>query len=118
MISNQKNLKQYNEGKDIKVYINENLTSTRAKLFSTVRKLQKDKHFSQVWTYNGNIRVKDHPGTVKSVDSVDDIQKYLPHIRIEIIYPINRMFHYELLESALFQNIMFITDDLLLLYLS
>ena len=83
VISNRKNLKQYNEGKDIKVYINEDLTATRAKLFSTVRKLQKDKHFSQVWTYNGNIRIKDHQGTVKSVDSVDDIKKYLPHVRIE-----------------------------------
>ena len=43
VISNQKNLKQYNEGKNTKVNINEDLMSTRAKLFSTVRKLQKDK---------------------------------------------------------------------------
>ena len=83
VISNRKNLKSYNEDQDFKVYINEDLTAARAKLFSTVRKLQKQKHFAQVWTYNGNIRVKDLQGSVKPVKNADDIKKYLPHVTIE-----------------------------------
>ena len=42
------------------MYINEDLTSTRARLFSTVRTLQKKRHFDQAWTYNGNVKVKLH----------------------------------------------------------
>ena len=82
VISNRKNIKPYNESKDVKVFINEDLTSARAKLFSTVRLLFRQKHFSQVWTYNGCIKVKDLQGTVKSINSIDDVKNCLPDVRI------------------------------------
>ena len=82
VISNRKNLKPYNESKDVNVLINEDLTSARAKLFSTVRLLFRQKHFSQVWTYNGCIKVKDLQGTVKSINSIDDVKNCLPDVRI------------------------------------
>ena len=83
VISNRKNLKPYNESKDVKVFINEDLTSARAKFFSTVRLLFRQKHFSQVWTYNGCIKVKDLQGTVKSINSIDDVKNCLPDVRIQ-----------------------------------
>ena len=82
VISNRKNLRPSNDTKDIKVYINEDLTTARAKLFSTVRLLFRQKHFTQVWTYNGCIKVKDLRGTVKSINSIDDVKNCLPDINI------------------------------------
>ena len=54
-----------------------------AKLSSTVRKLQKQKHFAQVWTYNSNIHAKDFQGSVKPINNADDIKKYLSNVTIE-----------------------------------
>ena len=82
VISNRKNLKPYNESKDVKVFINEDLTSANAKLFSTARLLFRQKHFSQVWTYNGCIKFKDLQGTVKSINSIDDVKNCLSDVRI------------------------------------
>ena len=82
VISNRKNLRPSNDTKDIKVYINEDLTTARAKLFSTVRLLFRQKHFTQVWTYNGCIKVKDLRGTLKSINSIDDVKNCLPDINI------------------------------------
>ena len=79
VISNRKKLRPINDTKDIKVYINEDLTTARAKLFSTVRLLFRHKHFTQVWTYNGCIKVKD---TVKSINSIDDVKNCLSDINI------------------------------------
>ena len=42
VISNRKNLKDYNEESACRIYINEDQTSTRARFFSTVRALQKN----------------------------------------------------------------------------
>ena len=57
----------------------------RAKLFSTVRLLNKRKYYSQVWTYNGGIRVKYLQGTVKTIVNTGDIQKLLPDIDLSSI---------------------------------
>ena len=80
--SQKKKLKNYNEDKQIKVYINEDLTATRAQLFAKVRKLQKNQFFKQVWTFNGNIKVTDLQGHVKSITNIEDVQKCLPNINI------------------------------------
>ena len=81
VISNRNNLKEFNDKNDCKIYINEDLTSTRAKLFSTVRTLQKKRHFDQVWTYNGNVKVKLHDGHIKPIANLDDVKKTcLPNV--------------------------------------
>ena len=81
IISNRKQLKDYNlTNEHPNVYINEDLTSMRAKLFSTVRALHKKRHFQQVWTYNGIIRVKDTQGLVKIIRNNNDIQNCLPNV--------------------------------------
>ena len=49
------------------------------------RLLHKRKYFSQVWTYNGGIRVKDLQGTVKTIANTGDIQKLLPDIDLSSI---------------------------------
>ena len=82
VISNRRELKNYNATNDNKVFINEDLTAMRAKLFSTVRALHRKKHFQQVWTYNGTIRVKDMQGTVQIIHNNEDIQNYLPNVDI------------------------------------
>ena len=52
----------------------------RAKLFWTVKALNKKRHFQQVWTYNGIIRVKDTQGLVKIIRNNNDIQNCLPNV--------------------------------------
>ena len=80
LISNRKNLREYNNENDCKIYINEDLTSTRARLFSTVRSLQKKRLFDQVWTYNGNVKVKDNTGHVVSIGNLEDVKQCLPDV--------------------------------------
>ena len=82
VISNRRELKNYNATNGNKVFINEDLTAMRAKLFSTVRALHRKKHFQQVCTYNGTIRVKDMQGTVQIIHNNEDIQNYLPNVDI------------------------------------
>ena len=82
VISERKKLKNYNEDKQIKVYINEDLTATRAQLFAKVRKLQRNQFFKQVWTFNGHIKVTDLQGHVKFITNLEDVQKCLPNINI------------------------------------
>ena len=82
VISEENKLKSYNEDKQIKVYINEDLTATRAQLFAKVRKLQKNQFFKQVWTFDGNIKVTHLQGHVKTITNLEDVQKCLPIINI------------------------------------
>ena len=73
VISNRKELKNYNATNDNKVFINEDLTAMGAKLFSTVRALHRKKQFQQVWTYNCTIRVKEMQRTVQIIHNNEDI---------------------------------------------
>ena len=41
-------LKDYNKDRDVKIYVNDDLTKYRSQLFKTVRKLQSRKLFKQV----------------------------------------------------------------------
>jgi hypothetical protein len=65
----RKNLKS---SRDLKsVLINEDLTHTRNKIFFLARQLQKNKSVEQVWTTNGNIRLKDSHGRIYETDTID-----------------------------------------------
>ena len=82
MIRERTQLKDYNQDNDIKIYVNEDLTTRRAKLFAKVRSLQKKKHFKQAWTYNGNIKVMMPNGTIKNITNEASIQSLLPDVDI------------------------------------
>ena len=56
----RKNLKMSRDFKS--VFINEDLTHTRNKIVFVARQLQKNKSVEQVWTTNGNTRLKDRHG--------------------------------------------------------
>ena len=80
ILSKRKLLKDFNKDRNIKIYINEDLTKYRAQLFKTVRNLQSRKHFKQAWTYNGNIKVTTLQGEVKSIGTLEDIKALLPTV--------------------------------------
>ena len=78
VIKERKKLKLYNETRSIKTYINEDLTTRRAKLFAAVRSLQKRKLFKQACTYNSNTKVTMPNGEVKSINNAQDVHTLLP----------------------------------------
>ena len=80
ILSKRKLLKEFNKDRNIKIYINEDLTKYRAQLFKTVRNLQSRKHFKQAWTYNGSIKVTTLQGEVKSIGTLEDIKALLPTV--------------------------------------
>ena len=82
VLKNRKHLKAVNIGKPVKIYINEDLTTQRAKLFSVGRSLLKDKHIEQVWTFNGNIKIKTLSGHVKYIQNINDFKACLPNVNI------------------------------------
>ena len=58
VISERRKLKDYNQDQDINIYLNEDLTTRRVKLFAKVRALQKKETFQAnldlQWEYQGN----------------------------------------------------------------
>ena len=80
VISERRTLKKYNEDNPKEIYINEDLTTYRARLFKTTRSLQARKNFKQAWTYNGNIKVTTQNGVVKPISTIDDIKALLPDV--------------------------------------
>ena len=72
----------YNKDNGTQIYINEDLTTYRAGLFRTVRKLLAQKHFNTAWTFNGNIKVTTLDKVVKSITTIDDIKALLPDVDI------------------------------------
>ena len=88
VISNHRELKSYNATINNKVFINEDLTAMRAKLFSTVSALHRKKHFQQVWTYNGTIRVKDMQGTVQILHNNEDIKTICRMLTLQLPWEI------------------------------
>ena len=84
VLKNRKNLKAFNNDRPIKIYMYEDLTTQRAKLFSVGRSLLKDKHIEQVWTFNGNIKIKTLSGHVKSIQNMKDYKACLPNVNIRI----------------------------------
>ena len=74
-----KNLKDMNTDETSKVYINEDLPTRRAKIFSMARSLQKRKLFKQTWTYNGSIEVMMPNGDIKTASNLKDLQALVPN---------------------------------------
>ena len=56
------------------IYFNEDLTPRRSKLFARVRKLVKRELITDCWTYNGDIKIKDHSGVVCAITDFCDLQ--------------------------------------------
>ena len=81
-ISQRSKLRKHHEDGGPQYFINEDLTTFRAQLFATTRKLYKAKHISQCWTYNGNIKVKMNDGVIKPVASLHDLSVLLPKVDI------------------------------------
>ena len=79
-IAARKKLHPVNETRQHKLYINEDLTTFRAQLFSATRSQQKKGHIEQAWTFNGNIKIKDRRGQVKSIFSLDQLRKAIPEV--------------------------------------
>lgn len=78
VIRQRRHLIAYNEGRDIKTYINEDLTIKRAKLFAIARTLYKDQIIKQAWTYNGKIKFTTLNGEVKSATTLNDLKQLFP----------------------------------------
>ena len=58
------------------VYINEDLTSARNKLFGKARKLMKDGKISKCWTYDGRINIVDNSDTKFVVNQLSELDKF------------------------------------------
>ena len=85
VIRARKELKVYNEDRDIKIYVNEDLTTRRAKLFAKMRTLQKKRLLKQAWTYNGNIKVMMTNGEIKNITNESSIKSLLPDVDISTV---------------------------------
>ena len=77
ILSKRKLLQEFNKDRNVKIYINVDLTKYRAQLFKTVRNLQYRKRFKQAWTYNGNIKVTTQQSEVKSIGTLEDVKALL-----------------------------------------
>ena len=85
VISERKQLKDYNQDRDFKIYVDEDLTTRRAKLFAKMRTLQKKRLLKQAWTYNGNIKVMMPNGEIKNIANLSSIQSLLPDVDISTV---------------------------------
>ena len=59
-----------------RVFVNEDLTSSRNKLFKTARKLVKDNLINSAWTYDGRVFVKDLNDFKSVVNCLADLKGY------------------------------------------
>lgn len=55
------------------IFINEDLTSRRAKLASKARQMAKDGQFRDTWTYMGNVIVKDQHNRITRINKESDL---------------------------------------------
>ena len=85
VIRERKERKVYNEDRDIKIYVNEDLTTRRAKLFAKMRTLQRKRLLKQAWPYNGNIKVMMTNGEIKNIINESSIQSLLPDVDISTV---------------------------------
>ena len=59
-----------------RVYINEDFTSQRNKLFKAARKLVKDGLINSAWTYDGRVFIKDNNDVIIVVSHLSDLKEY------------------------------------------
>jgi exosome complex exonuclease DIS3/RRP44 len=82
--NNKKHLKSFNRNpsNNYKIYINEALTSTRAKIYSELRKLRREQVIHSCWTFDGNIFLKrsetDRKIRVRSENDLSDLVHKTP----------------------------------------
>ena len=69
-------LKDVNAKRPGEIFVNEDLTSTRASLAIYARLLKKAGKISDNWTYNGNILIKNARGEITQVRAVADLATY------------------------------------------
>lgn len=71
-------LKGFNQGRDQskRVWINEDLTDTRAALAHKTRLLKKDKKISDCWTTYGKVMIKDLDNNIKYIKEEMDLNVY------------------------------------------
>ena len=58
------------------VFINEDLTSKRNKLFKAARKLVKDQLLTSAWTFDGRVYIKGNDDVKTVVNQLSDLQEY------------------------------------------
>lgn len=81
--SNKRNLKSYNQNtsNNYKIFINEALTTKRAKLYAKLRRCRRDRLIQSCWTYEGNIFVKKTEQSRKiRIQSDSDITEIINRI--------------------------------------
>ena len=61
-----------------KLYINEDLTRTRASLLYKARMGAKDGKISDCWSFDGVIRIKDLHNNIHRVTTLQQLQAYVP----------------------------------------
>ena len=69
------NLKQHStaSGRNLGLFVNEDLTKTRSELLYELRKHKKNGLISDCWSFNGNILYKDTQCGVHQVRSKQDV---------------------------------------------
>ena len=72
------NLKSYSKYKH--VYINEDLTRKRNKLYSHARELLKRKTIVQIWTTNGQILMKDKDNRIYETNTMDALAEVVQQL--------------------------------------
>ena len=60
-----------------KIFLNEDLTSTRAKMAKDARALRYEKRITNTWTIDGRVIIKDLNGGIKGFNSPKDLSKYI-----------------------------------------
>lgn len=59
-----------------RIFINEDLTSARKEIAYECRGLKRDNKIKKMWTYNGNIFIKDNNDIKKQISSVSELDVY------------------------------------------
>ena len=60
------------------VFVNEDLTASRVKLFEKARKLVKDNQLKQAWTYDGRVYVKTDNDERSVISKPSDLEEFMP----------------------------------------
>lgn len=64
------------EGAAVPIYINENLSPVKRKLYKAAREIKKSKNFTFLWVRNGNILMRENQGSpVVRITSMEDLEK-------------------------------------------
>ena len=62
------------------MYVNEDLTASRIKLFEKARKLVKDNDLKQCWTFDGRIYVKTDADERSVITKPSDLNEFVSYM--------------------------------------